>query len=106
MTHAADIIFDQIKTIDPAALADWGALFQPKLRMKKDGMEGLRIKSSLNVAWKGFIDIMYDRGADAYIVEFVKVRKTKVTVCKRVENVYVDMLVQIIDGVVLKGDLS
>jgi len=105
MTHAADIIFEQIKTLDPMAMYDWGAMYQPKVRMKKADMEALRIKSSLNVAWKGFIDIMYNRGTDAYIIEFVKVRAGKVKVCKRVEDVYADMMVSIIDEVVLKGEL-
>lgn len=98
----AKTILTQINAIDKFAMADWGALFKDKFTVTVDDREGLRIKSSGMVIWKGNIDILYDRGSDTYRIEFFKFWKGQRKVKKVLEDIYADMLVSVIDEVVLK----
>jgi len=61
---------------------------------------GLQFKSSGMVKWKGIVSVNYIAGADHYDLEFGKIRKYEYKVTKKVEGVYADQLVELIDGVV------
>ncbi|MDB4350213.1 hypothetical protein OAA38_00210 [bacterium] len=90
----AKTILAQIKTIDPWAMNAWGA----KDLVGKES--GLQFKSSGMVKWKGIVSVNYIAGADHYDLEFGKIRKYEYKVTKKVEGVYADQLVELIDGVV------
>lgn len=88
----AQIILQQIKSIDPRATWAWGA---------KDFVNmgaGLKFKTSGLVKWKGYVYVKYDAGNDVYDVDFYRIRGTKIIVDKTVAGVYCDMLVDIIDS--------
>lgn len=101
MTDVAITIMSQIKALDPWALHTWGAAHQPKVKITKDGQViGLRLKSSGMCTWKGFIEVIYNYGADSYTVTFFKMRKHKKFIKEVASDIYADMLVSTIDGVV------
>lgn len=87
---AEEILF-QIRHMDPRAILAWGA------KNFIDTGCGLRFKTSGMVKWKGIVNIEYDEGHDLYNVEFAKIRKLEYTVVDRVEGVFVEDLVEIID---------
>lgn len=90
--NIATIIRDQIKTIDFWAFGAWGA---------KDLVntgKGLRFKTSGAVRWKGFVNVIYDEGQDLYNIEFFRIRGVKIITDKIVEGVFVEDMVNIIDG--------
>ena len=89
--NTAQIILDQIQTIDPRALLAWGA---------KDLLntgDGLMFKTSGMTPWKGFVHVKYVQGRDLYKVEFFRLRKMEVKYDKVVEDVYAEDLVNTID---------
>ena len=88
----AKTILQQIKTIDPWAMGAWGA---KDLVAKNDG---LQFKTSGMVKWKGIVQVIYDEVLDLYNLEFGRIRKYEYKVDKKIEGVYVDQLVELIDG--------
>lgn len=108
----AQIILNQIIAMDKYALGDWGAAFKEK-KAANDG-NTLILKSSGMVAWKGSIAISYNRGTDAYDIEFYRMRRPRKSsanpfpipekkVDKTYERIYVDQLIDLIDGQVLQN---
>ncbi len=109
--NPAQIILNQIKAMDKYALGDWGAAFKRKISAN-DG-NTLILKSSGRVAWKGNIAISYNRGTDAYDIEFYRMRRPRKTptnplpepekkVDRSYERIYVDQMIDLIDGQVLQ----
>ncbi len=88
----AKTILSQIKTIDPWAMGAWGA----KDLVGKES--GLQFKSSGMVKWKGIVQVIYDEILDLYNVEFGRIRKYEYKIDKKIEGVYADQLVELIDG--------
>ena len=89
----AKTILSQIKTLDRMAMCAWGA---------KDlvGMEdGLMFKSSGMVRNKGKVMIKLN-GNDLYDVTFGKIRKYEYKELARVEDVFVENLVETVDKMV------
>ena len=70
----------------------WGA---KNLVAKNDG---LQFKTSGMVKWKGIVQVLYDEALDLYNLEFGRIRKYEYKVDKKIEGVYVDQLVELIDG--------
>ena len=92
--NTAQIILSQIKTIDPMAIFAWGA---------KDFMsmgDGLKFKTSGMTPWKGYVYIKYNAGKDLYEIQFFRFRKMEVKMDKKVEDVYAENLVHVIDSFV------
>jgi hypothetical protein len=87
----AKTILQQIKATDFWALGAWGA--KEMVAMK----DGLKFKTSGMVKWKGYVYIQYDNGMDLYNVIFAKIRKMEWKEEKRLDGVYVDQLVEIIN---------
>ena len=88
----AQTIMTQIKTLDPRATWAWGA---------KDFVatkNGLLFKSSGMVKWKGYVHITLDEGQDLYDIEFYKMRGVKRTMARKVEGIFADQLVELIDS--------
>ena len=50
------------------------------------------------VKWKGIVQVIYNEALDLYNVEFGRIRKDEYKVDKKIEGVYVDQLVELIDG--------
>ena len=92
--NVAEIIRDQIRSIDRCALMAWGA--KEFVNMG----DGLKFKVGGLAKYKGYVYVKYDRGADAYNIEFFRIRKCEVKVDKKFEGIYADQLVEIIDEVV------
>jgi len=91
--EVAKTILSQIKTLDRMAMCAWGA---------KDlvGMEdGLMFKSSGMVRNKGKVMIKLN-GNDLYDVTFGKIRKYEYKELARVEDVFVENLVETVDKMV------
>ena len=88
----AQTILSQIKTIDPMAMPAWGA------KDLIDMGDGLKFKSTGMCRWKGQVYVRYNRGADAYDIEFFRVRAGNIKVDKVVSDVYAPELVRIIDA--------
>ena len=89
----AGVVYSQIKTMSPWAMAAWGA---KELVVLKDGMQ---FKSSGMVKNKGIIQIKLN-GSDLYNVTFGKVRKFKYKEIKKVTDVFVEDLIDVIDEMV------
>lgn len=89
--NVARTILDQIKTLDRFALGAWGA--KEFVNMG----DGLKFKTSGMTPYKGYVYVKYDHGSDLYNVEFFRIRKCEVKVDKKVEGVYAEDLVDIID---------
>jgi hypothetical protein len=92
MTNTATIIRDQLRALDPMAMAAWGA--KDLVNMG----DGLKFKTSGMVRWKGYVYVKYDEGQDLYNVLFGKVRKAEWIVVARNDGVFVDQLVSVIDA--------
>jgi hypothetical protein len=92
--NVAEIILKQIKALDRQALMAWGA---------KDYVNmgnGLKFKTSGLVKWKGYVYIWYDVGMDLYNVDFFQIRNMEVKYTKRLDGVFAEDLIRIIDEVV------
>ena len=89
----AGVVYSQIKTMSPWAMAAWGA---KELVVLKDGIQ---FKSSGMVKNKGIIQIKLN-GSDLYNVTFGKVRKFKYKEIKKVTDVFVEDLIDVIDEMV------
>ena len=89
----AGVVYSQIKTMSPWAMAAWGA---KELVVLKDGIQ---FKSSGMVKNKGIIQIKLN-GSDLYDVTFGKVRKFKYKEIKKVTDVFVEDLIGVIDEMV------
>ena len=95
----AGVVYSQIKTMSPWAMAAWGA---KELVVLKDGIQ---FKSSGMVKNKGIIQVKLN-GSDLYDVTFGKVRKYKeinnygYKQIKKVTNVFVEDLIDTIDEMV------
>ena len=85
----AKTVYSQIKTLSPWALPAWGAKELVALE------NGLQFKSSGMVKNKGIIQIKLN-GSDLYDVTFGKVRKFKYKEIKKVTDVFVGDLVNVI----------
>jgi len=90
--NIATIIRDQIRAIDRFALGAWGAKDLVAMR------DGLKFKTSGMVKWKGYVYVKYDEGMDLYDVIFARVRKLEWVEDEKVEGVYAEDLVRIIDA--------
>ena len=105
--RTADIILDQIKTIDSRALWAWGAkkLVAGEPTKDHDGFLQFTVVNCPNVPQNTTVRITlgYD---DVYTVKIFKSRKirgkmeVKETVFCEAEGVYVDMLIETIDRIV------
>lgn len=89
----AGVVYSQIKTMSPWAMAAWGA---KELVVLKDGIQ---FKSSGMVKNKGIIQVKLN-GSDLYDVTFGKVRKFKYKEIKKVTDVFVEDLIDTIDEMV------
>ena len=87
----AKTILQQIKAIDPMAMMAWGAKDMVALT------DGLRFKSSGMVKWKGLVSVKYDEAMDLYNLEFGRIRKYEYKIDEKIDGVYVDQLVELID---------
>ena len=86
------IILQQIRALDRRAMMAWGA---------KDIVltnNGVMFKTSGLVRWKGKVIIEYDAGADLYNVTFGRLRKLDFIVDKKLNGVYAEDMVEIIDA--------
>lgn len=88
----AQTIRQQIMAIDPLALIAWGA------RDFVNTGDGFKFRTSGMVRWKGWVYVRYNEGTDLYDIEFFRIRGVKMTVDKRVDGVYVEMLVNVINS--------
>ena len=89
----AGVVYSQIKTMSPWAMAAWGA---KELVVLKDGIQ---FKSSGMVKNKGIIQVKLN-GSDLYNVTFGKVRKFKYKQLKKVTDVFAEDLIGVIDEMV------
>ena len=87
----AKTILTQIKTLDFWAMGAWGA--KDLVAMN----DGLKFKTSGMVKWKGYVYVKYDYGQDLYDVIFARIRKMEWVEDEKVEGVYAEDLVRIID---------
>jgi hypothetical protein len=92
--NTAIIIRDQIRSLDRWAFGAWGA--KDFLNMG----DGLKFKTSGMVRWKGYVYIKYDEGRDLYNIDFFRVRNADVKYDRRLEGVFVEDMVELINGVV------
>lgn len=88
--NVAEIIRDQIRAQDRMAFAAWGS--KEFVNMG----DGLKFKVGGMARFKGYVYVKYDRGPDAYNVEFFRIRNFEVKVDKVVEGIYADQLVEVI----------
>jgi len=88
----AQTIRQQIMAIDPLALIAWGA------RDFVNTGDGFKFRTSGMVRWKGWVYVRYNEGTDLYDIEFFRIRGVKMTVDKRVDGVYAEMLVDVINS--------
>lgn len=87
----AQTILNQIKGLDRMAMFAWGAKDLVAMR------DGLKFKTSGMVKWKGYVYVQYDEGQDLYNVIFAQIRKLEWIERERIEGVFFDQLVEIID---------
>jgi hypothetical protein len=90
-------ILAQLKALDPYCLGAWGAYNSPSVNPVMDMGDGLKFKTQGLARWKGYVYIQYDYGNDAYNITFAKIRKYEWKVEKKVEGVYVEQMVEIIN---------
>jgi hypothetical protein len=88
----ANIIRGQILAVDRFALGAWGA--KELINMGN----GLKFKTSGMVRWKGYVYVKYDEGQDLYNIDFFRVRGVEIKYDKKVEGVFAEDLVQMIDA--------
>ena len=91
--NVAKPILSQIKALDGWSLGAWGAKDLVALE------NGLQFKSSGMVKNKGIVQIKLN-GSDLYDVSFGKVRKFEYKEIKKINDVFVGDLVDIIDEMV------
>ena len=91
--NVAKTILSQIKALDGWSLGAWGAKDLVALE------NGLQFKSSGMVKKKGIVQIKLN-GSDLYDVSFGKVRKFEYKEIKKINDVFVGDLVDIIDEMV------
>lgn len=92
--NVAKTILNQIKAIDAHAMLAWGA---------KDFVctsKGLQFRVGGLAKFKGLVHVRYNEGNDLYDIEFFKIRKGMPEVVKKVEGVFWDWLVDVIDATV------
>lgn len=89
----AKTMLEQIKMIDPRALMAWGA----KEFVGSDN--SLRFRSSGLVKNKGIVTIRLN-SMDLYDIEFGKIRNHEYKVVNRMEDIYAEDMVAVIDGMV------
>lgn len=87
-------ILDQIKATDRWALGAWGA------RQLKAYGTTLAFRVNGTKFKRGWIEVEYVEGLDTYTVRAIQIYKAERKVKKEVDNVYCDMLVSVIDGIV------
>jgi len=92
--NTAQIILQQIKTMDPMAMHAWGA------RDLVNMGDGLKFKTSGMVKWKGYVQVKYDQGQDLYNIDFFKIRGAQLKMYKQVEGVFAEDMINTIDEVV------
>ena len=85
----AKTVYSQIKTLSPWAMPAWGA------KELVDLKDGIQFKSSGMVKNKGIIQVKLN-GSDLYNVTFGKVRKFKYKEMKKVTDVFVGDLVNVV----------
>jgi len=90
----AQVILTQIKQLDRMAMGAWGA------KELMDMGDGLKFKTSGMVRWKGYVYVKYDRRLDLYHIDFFKIRQAEIKYTKRIDNVFVEDMVRLIDEVV------
>jgi hypothetical protein len=88
----AKTILSQIRSIDFWAMGAWGA--KDLVAMN----DGLKFKTSGMVKWKGYVYVKYDYGQDLYDVIFARIRKMEWIEDEKVEGVYAEDLVRVIDA--------
>ena len=90
----ANTIADQIKAQDAMALWAWGSKDMVALN------NGLQFKTSGMVQRKCIVQVIYDEAQDMYNVVFGRIRKLEWKIDRKIEGVFADQLVEIIDGYV------
>ena len=92
--NTATIIRDQIRALDRFAFGAWGTKDMVNMG------NGLKFKTSGMVRWKGQVYVKYNEGSDLYDIDFFRIRKAEVKYDRRLEGVFAEDLVRIIDEVV------
>ena len=92
--NVAQTILSQIKTLDSRALFAWGA------RDMIDMGNGIKFKTSGMTPYKGYVYIKYNEGNDLYDIQFFRIRNMLVTYDQKVNSVYAENLVSVIDDFV------
>lgn len=92
--NTASTILMQIKSQDSNAFWAWGSKDMVALE------NGLQFKTSGMVKRKCIVQVIYDEGRDMYNVVFGRIRKFEWKIDHKVEQVFFDQLVQIIDDYV------
>ena len=90
--NTATIIRDQIRALDRFAFGAWGTKDMVNMG------NGLKFKTSGMVRWKGQVYIKYDEGRDLYNIDFFRIRNAEVKYDKRLEGVFAEDLVNLIDA--------
>jgi hypothetical protein len=90
----AIVICNQIRMLDRRAFIAWGA------KDFLDMRDGLKFKTSGMVRWKGYVYIKYDYGQDLYNIDFYRVRNADIKYDRRLEGVFTEDMVSLIDQVV------
>lgn len=89
--NTAQVILQQIKTLDPRALFAWGA--KDLVNMG----DGLKFKTSGMVRWKGYVHVKYNQGTDLYDIDFFRIRGAEVITDETVTDIYAENLIEVID---------
>jgi hypothetical protein len=92
--NIAQTIRNQIRALDRNAMMAWGA---------KDLMnmgDGLKFKSSGCVRKKCYVYVQLDEGQDLYNIHFFQIRKHEMVTIEKIEGVFCESLVEIINRVV------
>jgi hypothetical protein len=92
--NVARTILTQIKQLDRMVLAAWGAKDYVETK------EGVQFRVGGMAKFKGLVHVKYNRGADAYDIDFIKMRKGMPVVTHDCARIYADNLVNVIDMVV------
>lgn len=92
--NTATIIRDQIRALDRFAFGAWGTKDMVNMG------DGLKFKTSGMVRWKGQVYVKYNEGTDLYDIDFFRIRKAEIKYDQRLEGVFAEDLVGVIDKVV------
>lgn len=90
-SKVSQTIYDQIESLDRFAFASWGS----KNFVGSDKALQFDVRGP---KFKGRVIVTYDRGKDTYIVEFGNIRKLDWKLKKRIEPVFAQDLVNVLDG--------